>query len=749
MHQKIDQFSSFLDKELNQAQRDAVMLTEGPLLIIAGAGSGKTRVITARIAYLMTHKQVSPIAITALTFTNKAAQEMQSRITNFLGDIPIKPFIGTFHSFCVRFLKAHAEFLQKPFASILDEDDQHKILSGIIKRHALAKKVTAKQLAWQISRIKNMAHDHNDGAAHHQDQFFREIYQAYEQEKLASKAFDFDDLMIETVALLRKNKIVQKTFQASSQHVLIDEYQDTNSIQRELLMLLAMDSENKLSARSICAVGDEDQSIYSWRGATVTNMLNFRTDFPDTTVIKIEQNYRSVQPILDIANQLITHNTQRSAKKLWSSREAINRAWLLSCSSEYQEADAIAAYAKMSLRVAPQATIAILYRAHYQSRAIEEALIKRAVPYTIMSGIQFYERKEIKDLLSYLRLIANPFDRPSFFRVINCPLRGLGEAFEEMFYDQWHNSPFTDWTVVAQAILEKHLLPPKKEAALQSFMDALQGFSVTDKPSAVLNTLITRISYLTYLRETFDKEDAENKIENIKELLHAINHFESIHIDTVELFLHEVALLQEKIMLAKRDDSNGVMLMTLHAAKGLEFDHVAIAGINEDILPSTRASQDPDAVEEERRLFYVGVTRARERLLLSYGRNRHMYGQLTEYMPSRFIRECSEGPIIRHDVSYVHPEQLDRMFTDWCSAHTKTERRPMLTFGAAIVQNPEDDSEIEEALPAWHKHQRVTHDQFGNGTIDDIERKKDGSIYVTVRFGRGTKKISAAFIRAA
>ena len=748
MKNSTQEFAEFLNSQLNPEQQQAVLMYSGPLLVVAGAGSGKTRVITARIANLILNQAAVPSTIIALTFTNKAAQEMRNRITGFLGKLPEMPFIGTFHSYCLRFLKTHQEYLTSPFFSILDEDDQQKILAGIIKKNGLSKKVTAKQLSYHISLIKNQSLNPEEMSEIKNDHFMHEVYRAYEQEKRASKCYDFDDLLLETAKLLKKNKDLLEKVHASIDHVLVDEYQDTNVVQNELLKLLTLNQSNELAVKSVCVVGDEDQSIYSWRGATVTNILNFKKEFQHTTIIKIEQNYRSVQPILEAANQVIIHNEQRNPKNLWSTREGTDRVLLLACTSEYQEADAVVSFLKTSTSHKALNTSAVLYRAHYQSRAIEEALIKRGIPYTIIGGIQFYERKEIKDLLAYLRLIANPFDRTALFRIINCPQRGLGEAFEELFYDRWHAEPFMSYVDIAHTLLKEGILPTKKAQSLKSFLAVFEHLAPSDRPSTVLELILAKTEYLTYLKDNFDEHEAETKIENVKELMQAIRHFESLQLSSVGTFLDEVALLQEKIAIAKKEEQRSVVLMTLHAAKGLEFDNVAIVGLNEDLLPSSRSASDPDGLEEERRLLYVGITRARERLILSYARNRHTYGQLTEHLPSRFIREIPPSLFTRHDLGYTHQEQLDMIFSQWLGAR-KAQTSSVLTFGAPRQDSSKptiSETQIDKAN-AWKKHQPVAHPQFGVGIIQEIELKKNGKLYVTANFKSGTKKIEASFLK--
>jgi DNA helicase-2/ATP-dependent DNA helicase PcrA len=741
-------FTEFIKTQLNPEQQQAVLIHSGPILVIAGAGSGKTRVITARIANLILHEGTIPSSIIALTFTNKAAQEMQHRITNFLGKLPEMPFIGTFHSYCLRFLKTHQEHLTIPFFSILDEDDQQKIITGIIKRNGLSKKVTPKQISYQISLIKNQSINPENTAELQHNQFMYEIYKAYEAEKRASKCYDFDDLLLETVKLLKKNAPLLEHVHATIEHVLVDEYQDTNLVQNDLLKLLTRKDSQELAIKSICVVGDEDQSIYSWRGATVSNILNFKKEFKGTSIIKIEQNYRSVQPILEAANQVIIHNEQRNPKNLWSTREGTDRVLLLACNSEYQEADAVTSFLKTVTKHKTLETAAVLYRAHYQSRSIEEALIKRSIPYTIIGGIQFYDRKEIKDLLAYLRLIVNPYDRASFFRVINCPQRGLGEAFEELFYSNWHTQPFMTFKDVAHKLCSEGTVQGKKAEVLISFVRIFDQLNPSDITSSALDTIIKRTNYITYLKDNFDEQEAETKIENVKELMQGIIHFESLQISTVGLFLDEVALLQEKIQESKKENNQAVVLMTLHAAKGLEFDNVAIVGLNEDLLPSSRSAAEPDGLEEERRLLYVGITRARERLVLSYAHNRHMYGHMAEYMPSRFLREIPSSLFTRHDLGYIYTEQLDEIFSDWLG-QTKVTRQPVMPYGTKIryTASTQPKQNSEQNSSSWKKNQPVVHPQFGVGIVQEIELKKNGKVYITANFKSGTKKIESSFLQ--
>ena len=424
-------FDAFITTALNESQQQAVMHKEGSILVVAGAGSGKTRVITARITNLILNCNVFPNQIVALTFTNKAAKEMKERITRFLPENSYLPFIGTFHAYCLRMLRRHHDRMTVQFETILDTDDQQKIIKNLLQKHSVPKRISPKQVSFYISHTKSHSIDPDNASSIQDDRLMHELYRAYEHEKKLSHCLDFDDLLLEALKLFNAPDFVAQ-FQQHTRHILVDEYQDTNIVQHALLKAFCL-NQKKLTIDSLCAVGDEDQSIYSWRGATVTNIRNFPADFPDTTSITIAQNYRSVQEILDVANAAIAHNPHRVEKKLWSAKRGTNRVHCMSFASEYQEADSLAQLLLLIQKQENLSSAALLYRAHAQSRALEEALIKKSIPYRIIGGIQFYDRMEIKDLLGYLKLIVNPFDRISCSRVLNVPARKLGAKFEELF----------------------------------------------------------------------------------------------------------------------------------------------------------------------------------------------------------------------------------------------------------------------------------------------------------------------------
>lgn len=741
-----------LTVSLNQPQKKAVTHPKGSLLVIAGAGSGKTRVITTRIIHLMQECGVPAPTIVALTFTNKAAMEMKERIAHVIGTDRALPFVGTFHSYCLRLLKENAHLLDTPFLSILDDDDQKKMIHAILKRHNLHKQIAVRQAAYHISQVKNTSNVLSKKT--HQlfdNPLMPAIFEAYEQEKTASKCLDFDDLILKTVELFKKNKPFKKQFQTTITHLLVDEYQDTNVVQHELLKEMALHNK-KLAIDSMCAVGDEDQSIYSWRGAQVANIQNFQKDFAHTTIIKIEQNYRSVQPILQVANHVISHNKERNPKKLWSEREAQDRVRLLTCVSEYQEADAISHLVAVHRNHNQQQQIAVLYRTHTQSRAIEEAFLKHGIPYKIIGGIQFYERKEIKDLLAYLRLVVNPFDRSSLFRIVNTPSRGFGPTFEEQLYSTLSQQPFLTFFDGCKQLC--NTMPPAKKGALTQFLTTFEGISAQTKPSMALDLIMAKTAYASYLKKTYEPEDAHARMQNIEELAAAMKHFEAQKIDTIALFLDEVTLMQDKLTTAE-DKEQKVFLMTLHAAKGLEFDLVALIGLEEGILPTSRAlynDYDGKSLEEERRLLYVGITRAKERLLLTHAKFRYMYGQMSDQLASSFIDELPATQVTREECAYWNGAQFRQYFADWLglkkhdplAPYAQTQKQ-FATLIRNKIEQSDQRSPATTGTASWKPHQPVHHHLYGTGLIQKIEEKENDTV-VTVKFKTGIRKIVSRFL---
>jgi len=811
MNQPLTQsFNDFVSAQLNAQQQKAVLQKQGGVLVIAGAGSGKTRIITSRIAHLILNENVQPKSIIALTFTNKAAGEMKERLERFFQGQYALPFVGTFHSYCLLLLRSNPTLLPYAQFSILDSDDQLALINRIVKQHNLGKFATASQLCAQISNVKNKAFM-GMSIEEFATPMLREVYATYEEEKTQAHCFDFDDLILQVLTLFKKNDEFRAKFQQRVRHILVDEYQDTSHVQHQLLKYMGLDQSNTFAVDSLCAVGDEDQSIYSWRGATVTNMLKFEHDFAPVTMIKVEQNYRSVEPILQVANSVISNNRLRNPKNLWSDKQAKNRIIVLKCRSSEQEAEALALFLKALPSSMTRSDVAILYRTHFQSRSIEEALIHHAIPYKIIGGIRFYERKEIKDLLAYLRLITNPYDKISLLRVINCPTRGLGKKFEEDLINTWQQQRFLDFKQLLTLMTEQET--GVKRASIQEFISFFDDLDKDMLPNQALQHIINRTEYLNYLRTSFEAKEAETKIENVKELLQSICLYESTRKDasqaTVENFLHEVTLLQEQIHDEQAEDQ--VQMMTLHAAKGLEFKIVLLSGLDEGILPSSRSLNAPDALEEERRLFYVGITRAQEYLLMFCANFRNTFGQIVDQVPSRFVSEMPSGLVMHADLEKMYPSQMTPFFTRLLGGmpvesslitfhqkptsqtssrpsnpnnsnsihnHTKNYGTPRSTsnlqpygltsrpsrpaprssgIGSRPTGTAQSNKSFESSAPVsvasssfsgggWAKNQTVQHAKFGTGIIVLVEKAEGDDYYITALFRAGKKKILSSFL---
>lgn len=768
-------FNNFLEQGLNPSQREAVTTTSGALLVVAGAGSGKTRVITSRITHLILNEGVEPDAIVALTFTNKAAQEMKERIVSSLNTTKKLPFVGTFHAYCLTLLRNNTHLL--PFApfSIMDADDQEQLIKKILKKYTAQKYTTATQMQYMISLFKNRLAGQNqaDYKESWNTQLFKEIFLEYEQEKMQAKCLDFDDLLGKVLDLFTTREQFADRMRKRVKHLLIDEYQDTSVVQHALLKSMVLDKNNTCTADSICAVGDEDQSIYSWRGASVANMLTFQSDFAPVKVIKIEQNYRSVQPILQAANGLIAHNKLRNEKTLWSEKEASKRIMFLTCRSSEQEAELIGSFVKAAQTKKSLRDIAILYRTHFQSRAIEEVLLKYTIPYKIIGGIRFYERKEIKDILAYLRLFVNPYDKISLMRILNCPARGLGDKFEEQLINAWGKEPLLDFKAIMTKFIQgDEKITPVKRSALETFLELYQSSATEQKPSELIKRILNGTEYIAFLRSTYEAQEADTKVENVQELYESVLDFEkkmsgqNAGQGLLELLLQEIALLQEKMDDPEQEQC--VQMMTLHAAKGLEFDTIVISGLEEGILPGTKSLSTLESLEEERRLFYVGITRAKEYLLLSNAVVRHTYGQLIDQAPSRFASELPANVLTELDGTLQHEFVIKRHLEQWYGiqgsdgvltfarsasnhtayAATKNQQQQNSRRVQTSPKHPEKSSKEAIAVSTypWKKNDTVTHPTFGRGIITGIEAADDNEFYLTIIFRTGQKKISSKFI---
>lgn len=737
----VQSFQNFIDTNLNAQQKKAVTAAHGSYLVIAGAGSGKTRVITARITNLILEHNVEPSSIVALTFTNKAAQEMQHRIQTFLPHLRTKPYIATFHSYCLMLLKKNIHLLDKETFTVIDAQDAQKLLTSILKDRGLERLFNAKQLLPMFSTIKLsqlLKTELPDWNMHHMQQFI-ELYNAYEQQKRLSSYLDFDDLLYTTYKLFSSNEAFKLKHINNHRHILIDEYQDTNTIQHALLKEMSL-INNNFAIDSVCAVGDEDQSIYSWRGATVQNILDFNKEFAHTQTIKLEQNYRSTQNILDIANNVIKNNANRNHKQLWSSNNHNHKPLVLECLSDLQEASIVAQLINILSKKEKRSETAILYRTHYQSRVLEEALLQEAIPYKIIGGIQFYERKEIKDMLAYLRLCINPYDRISFFRVINCPLRGLGEKFEEMFLQVWNQNPLSTFLEIIKIILEQDLVSTKQRNSLIQFAKIFENIPLENVTKA-LEYFILQTGYIAYLVDNHEKKEADEKRENVGEFVRAANYFDEKQNTGLSQFLDEIALMQEQI---KKEDSaiDCIQMMTLHAAKGLEFKNVILAGLEEGILPSNQ-SIGQENVEEERRLFYVGITRAQEKLCITTSKYRNVFGKLDEQRPSRFLQEIPVHLAQRQPAAHWSKAGFQTFLQDWIDQkHTVSNSTHF-----AKPSNNVHVADHQTASPCKFKRlQTVKHPTFGLGIAHAIEQKGE-KFFITVQFANhGSKRIESSFL---
>ena len=634
--------SSPLLEDLNPVQAEAVRQTEGPVLIVAGAGSGKTRALTHRIAYLIREHGVSPYAILAITFTNKAAREMAERVEGLLGErIARGMWILTFHSACARILRREHQHLGLPSSfTIYDEADTERLLAQVLKDLNIdPKRFPPRAMAAGIGKAKDHvlgADEFAQLAGNFYEQTVAKVYQGYEKRKLAAGALDFDDLIAEMVRLLRQHPEVLEHYQERFRYILIDEYQDTNRAQYQLVNLLAA------KYRNVCVVGDADQGVYSWRGATIQNLLDFERDYPDAAVFLMEQNYRSTKAILEVANALIFHNLQRKPKSLWTEEQQGELPVRFRAENEHEEALFVAEEAHRLVEEGAYryADAAVFYRTNAQSRVLEDVFMRGGLPYKVVGGLRFYQRKEVKDVLAYLRLLVNPQDVISARRVINTPKRGIGEqtvaALEGFAVTE--EVPFLE---ACRRVEEIGSLGPRGRGAVAGFVQVMDRLaraleSGSGAPGLV-EAAATESGYLLEL-ESERTIEAEGRIENIKELVGVAREHEGRFPDEgLAGFLEQVALVSEQD--EYDEEASAVTLMTLHNAKGLEFPVVFIVGLEDGVFPHYRSMGDSAELEEERRLAYVGITRARERLYLCHAWSRSLFGTTSYNPPSRFLSE--------------------------------------------------------------------------------------------------------------
>jgi len=720
---------------LNEQQRQAVEHLIGPLLVIAGAGSGKTRVITHRVAHLIATGTARPDEILAVTFTNKAAGEMKQRVVNLLGPHARRVWISTFHSFCARILRDHAAALgYKKAFSIYDEAESLALIKRIYKDKGVpdSQPSFGTTQAW-ISQAKEKLETPEQFADEGSDFLHRNValvYMEYQKRLASHQAFDFDDLLMKTVELFQSRPEILAYYQERFKFILVDEYQDTNHAQYKIVNFLAGQRHN------LCVVGDDDQSIYAWRGADINNILDFEKDYPECRIIKLEQNYRSTQIILDSAWQVVSKNTGRMPKKLFTRREGGDKVTFLLCGDERDEGEALVEKIRLGLIYdkAPS-DFAVLYRTNAQSRVIEDALRYRAIPYTIVGGLRFYERAEVKDIIAYLRLLVNPSDNLAMLRIINTPRRGVGKtsvAKLEKLAAQ-HGVPIIE---ALSLPLDEIGIKGRAKGELEKLAATLKNISQdVDKvePHEIAKRLVTETGYLKALEDEKTPE-ADVRADNVRELVAGISEYvERSESPTLAGFLEEVALLTE--IDTWDSSSSAVTLMTLHAAKGLEFDTVFLAGMEDGLFPLARSFDDKLDLEEERRLCYVGMTRAKNKLYLSMAGFRRRWGDFTGG-PSMFLKD-------------IPPELVEaERFNYWQDIYAKgirnsgDERRPWRTEAARQDGVEIQAQEYDDMLPLGTA---VLHDKFGQGVV--IGREGSGEkLMVTIRFERvGTKKIMTKY----
>ena len=750
----------FLDK-LNPEQREAVLHRDGPLLILAGAGSGKTRVITFRIAYLIGDGHAEPGQVLAVTFTNKAAQEMRERVEALIGSDCHGVWLSTFHALCARLLRREAPKigLSRDFV-IYDSSDQVAVVKQAQRELGIDDKLVPPRLALaRISQAKNRMEgpDSLRGAWNLRDEQIAKIYEKYLQALKDCNALDFDDLLLKTVELFETSEQTRDFYARKFRYVMVDEYQDTNRPQYLLIRRLAA------LHRNLAVVGDPDQSIYKWRGADLRNILDFEQDFPEARTVKLEQNYRSTQVILDAASAVISQNRNRKDKRLWTDRAGGARIVYYRGNDEIEEADFITRSIKDARAADVDAMVAVLYRTNAQSRAIEDALMRERIPYKIIGGVRFYERKEIKDALAYLKLIINPHDDVSLRRVINVPARGVGKGVMDSLQAidpgavhasappllaaglQEVTSARSLWARLVYAV-DEGALAPRAVASLRAFRDlivSLADVARREPLSIAMGKMLDQSGYLADLRDE-NSEEANERIENLMELVSAAREYETREAEaSLGGFVDRLSLLSEA------DEESGtrearVWMMTMHAAKGLEFPMVVIAGLEEGLFPHSRSSEDAEELEEERRLCYVGMTRAQSQLLLTSAARRRVFGEYQSTEPSRFLDEIPSELIQR--IQPAHTSQ----YGSFAHSHYEFRTNPYGRKGrgaareapAAYAYENEDQS-----ATGLRPGMRVRHAQFGVGNIVAVEEHND-DFKITVRFNTvGMKKLLARYAK--
>jgi DNA helicase-2/ATP-dependent DNA helicase PcrA len=753
---------TFLSK-LNPEQSEAVLQTDGPLLILAGAGSGKTRVITYRIAYLIGDGHARADEVLAVTFTNKAAQEMRERVQSLIGDTGSAVWLSTFHALCARLLRREAPKigLSRDFV-IYDSSDQVSVVKQAEKQLGIDDKFVPPRMALsRISHAKNRMEgpDSLRGTFDIRGEQVARIYEKYITALKDANALDFDDLLLKTVELFEKSETVRERYSEKFKYLMVDEYQDTNRPQYLLIQRLAS------KYRNLAVVGDPDQSIYKWRGADLKNILDFEHDFPEAMVVRLERNYRSTQVILDAASAVIEQNRNRKDKRLYTDRKGGGKILYYRAGDDIDEAEYISRTSRIALHEDPENTVAVLYRTNAQSRTIEDALRRSGVAYKIIGGVRFYERKEIKDALAYLRLVLNPHDDVSLRRVINVPARGIGKGVMEgldgveLTHETADLPPLfaglqpvatnnSLWARLVHAI-DGRLLPPRSTTVLTGFRDLLASMTAMaahESISVALAKILDQSGYLKDLREE-RSEEAEGRVENLAELVSAAREYETRNPEpSLGGFVDQLSLLSDVDEEAGAREAR-VLMMTMHSAKGLEFPVVVIGGLEEGLFPHSRSANDEAELEEERRLCYVGITRAERRLVLTSAARRRVFGDYQATEPSRFLDE-------------IPAELMETVPSTFASPNPSFGQYRSAPYGGRGGGGGSYRGKVKEETPAYRYEDedqsvpgglkaglRVKHAQFGVGTILSVEPLDDDTKLI-VRFNTvGQKTLRAKFAK--
>ena len=750
---------------LNTEQQSAVLHTHGPLLILAGAGSGKTRVIAHRIAYLVSERIAALDGVLAVTFTNKAAAEMRTRVETLLGTSCRSMWISTFHALCARLLRREAQHigLSRDF-TIYDSADQQSVVKQLMKDYGFEESHQPRAVLSRISHAKNRMEGPEtlEKSWNPKDREIARLFAGYQAALKEASALDFDDLLLKTVQLFDQVPSLRERYSRKFQFVMIDEYQDTNRPQYLLIKQLASQHKN------LAVVGDPDQSIYKWRGADLRNIMDFETDFPEASIVRLERNYRSTQVILDAASAVIANNRNRKDKTLWTDRKGGAKVVYFRGSDDLEEADYITRIARQALGDDLENTMAVLYRTNAQSRSVEDGLRQAGIAYVVLGGVGFYERKEIKDALGYLKVILNPYDDVALRRIINVPTRGIGKGVMDAL-DQLNLGESPDdgppllaglqptvvsnslWQKVVTAI-ERRLLSPRQTASLTAFRDLMNSLSEMarrEPVSITLGKVLDQSGYLRDLRED-RSEEAEGRIENLMELVSAAREYEARESEpSLGGFVDRLSLLSD---VDKEEGSREarVLLMTIHSAKGLEFPVVVMAGMEEGLFPHSRASQDEAELEEERRLCYVGITRARTRLVLTSAARRRQFGDYQATQPSRFLEEIPPDLLEQEFSTYSSPYASTRGGWDYRPNPYGRGARGGYAARGRVKEDPvpfDVAQEDQSAYGGLAPGRKVRHGQFGLGTVLSVE-ELDDDMKLVVKFATvGTKTLRAKYAK--